>query len=87
MTLKKAIGLRLFVLALAPASRPITPVARDWCYGNGGYILFEWDTYFAAAMLALPSFLENGTMSYENALISDEFASSLKSRKIEGRQP
>lgn len=44
--------------------RPITPVARDWCTGNGGYVLFEWDTYFAAAMLAL----DNRDLAYANLI-------------------
>ena len=44
--------------------RPITPVARDWCLGNGGFVLFEWDTYFACAMLAL----DNRDLAYANLL-------------------
>jgi putative isomerase len=44
--------------------RLITPVARDWCYGNGGYVLFEWDTYFACAMLAL----DNRDLAYANLI-------------------
>ncbi len=32
--------------------RVITPVSRIWSVGNGGYILFCWDTYFAALMAA-----------------------------------
>lgn len=48
----------------AKNDRPITPVARDWCYGNGGYVLFEWDTYFAAAMLSL----DNRDLAYANLI-------------------
>ena len=44
--------------------RPITPVARDWCIGNGGYVLFEWDTYFACAMLAM----DNRDLAYANLI-------------------
>lgn len=37
----------------APNRRVITPVSRDWNRYWGGYVLFDWDTYFAAYMLAL----------------------------------
>ena len=30
-----------------------TPVSRGWSHGNGGYVLCEWDTYFAALMSSL----------------------------------
>ena len=32
--------------------RVITPVSRLWSNDWGGYVLFEWDTYFGAYMLA-----------------------------------
>lgn len=35
--------------------RVITTVSREWNIGAGGYVLFEWDTYFAARMIALDS--------------------------------
>ncbi|MFA6449162.1 MAG: trehalase family glycosidase [bacterium] len=35
--------------------RVITPVSRLWCVGWGGFVLFDWDTYFAAYMLSLDS--------------------------------
>jgi putative isomerase len=35
--------------------RVITPVSRLWNVGWKGWTLFEWDTYFAAYMLALDS--------------------------------
>ena len=35
--------------------RILTPVSRHWSEGNGGYVLFEWDTYFAALMCGLGS--------------------------------
>ncbi|RMD77546.1 MAG: hypothetical protein D6820_11395, partial [Lentisphaerae bacterium] len=31
---------------------PLTPVSRIWNVGWGGYVLFCWDTYFAALMMA-----------------------------------
>ena len=47
--------------------RVITPVARTWC--NQGWVLFEWDTYFAAYMFAL----ESGELAMANAVaITDE---------------
>ncbi len=33
--------------------RVITPVSRSWNVGWGGYILFDWDTFFAAYMAGL----------------------------------
>lgn len=33
--------------------RVITPVTRTWCDGWGGWVLFEWDSYFAAYMLSV----------------------------------
>ncbi len=35
--------------------RILTPVSRHWSEGNGGYVLFEWDTYFAALMCGVGS--------------------------------
>ena len=43
--------------------RIITPVSRHWSEGNGGYVLFEWDTYFAALMCGLG----NKDLAYLNA--------------------
>lgn len=34
----------------APRRRVITPVSRQWSKGCGGYVLFCWDTFFAACM-------------------------------------
>jgi putative isomerase len=42
--------------------RVITPVSRRWNVGWGGWILFEWDTYFAAYMHAL----NNKELAYAN---------------------
>ena len=44
--------------------RVITPVSRLWNAGWGGFTLFEWDTYFAAYMLAL----FNKDLAYANAI-------------------
>ena len=44
--------------------RVITPVSRNWSASAGGWVLFEWDTYFAAYMLAL----DNKDLAYANAL-------------------
>jgi putative isomerase len=34
-------------------SRVISPVSRLWSIGWGGYVLFDWDTFFAASMAAI----------------------------------
>ena len=36
----------------APNKRAITPVSRNWNYNWEGWVLFDWDTYFAAWMLS-----------------------------------
>lgn len=33
--------------------RVISPVSRSWSVGWGGYVLFDWDTFFAASMAGL----------------------------------
>jgi hypothetical protein len=45
-------------------NRVITPVSRVWNVGWKGWILFEWDTYFAAYMFSL----DNKTLAYANAI-------------------
>ena len=37
----------------APNRRLIAPVSRVWNAGSGGWVLFDWDTYFAALMCSL----------------------------------
>jgi len=37
----------------APNQRLIAPVSRVWNISSGGWVLFDWDTYFAAYMCAL----------------------------------
>jgi putative isomerase len=34
-------------------SRVISPVSRLWSTGWGGYVLFDWDTFFAASLAAV----------------------------------
>ena len=34
-------------------SRVISPVSRLWSQGWGGYVLFDWDTFFAASMASI----------------------------------
>ncbi len=48
----------------APNHRVITPVSRNWSNGWGGFVLFDWDTYFASYMLSL--FDKN--LAYANAI-------------------
>ncbi len=44
--------------------RVISPVSRVWSVGWGGYVLFDWDTFFAAAMAGIGS----RDLAYANAL-------------------
>jgi len=44
--------------------RVVTPVSRIWNIHWGGYVLFCWDTYFAAYMAAL----DNKDLAYANAI-------------------
>lgn len=44
--------------------RVITPVSRIWNVNSGGYSLFCWDTYFAAAIASL----DNKDLAYANAI-------------------
>ncbi|CAN5435159.1 hypothetical protein BH11BAC5_BH11BAC5_09380 [soil metagenome] len=48
----------------APGNRVITPVSRLWNQQWGGFVLFEWDTYFASYMFSL----FNKDMAYANAI-------------------
>lgn len=43
--------------------RLCSPVSRIWCVGWGGYVLFDWDTYFGALMASL----DNKELAYLNA--------------------
>ena len=48
----------------APNHRVISPVSRNWSKGWGGFVLFDWDTYFASYMLSL----FNKDLAYANAI-------------------
>lgn len=44
-------------------NRVISPVSRLWSIGSGGYVLFCWDTFFAAVMAAMSGSRE---LAYSN---------------------
>jgi putative isomerase len=44
--------------------RILSPVSRIWNMGWGGYVLFEWDNYFAATMASISS----RDLAYANAV-------------------
>jgi len=44
--------------------RVISPVSRGWSVGWGGYVLFDWDTFFAATMAGIG----DKDLAYANAL-------------------
>lgn len=44
--------------------RILTPVSRIWNRNWGGYVLFEWDTFFAAALAAV----DNRDLAYANVI-------------------
>jgi putative isomerase len=44
--------------------RVISPVSRIWSCDRGGWVLFDWDTYFAAWMAGI----ENKRLAYANAI-------------------
>ena len=44
--------------------RVIAPVSRIWNCGWGGWVLFDWDTYFASFMFAI----DNKELAYSNAI-------------------
>ncbi len=48
----------------APNNRAITPVSRFWNFSWGGFVLFDWDTYFASYMCSL----FNKELAYANAI-------------------
>jgi putative isomerase len=45
-------------------ARVITPVSRLWSTGWGGYVLFDWDTFFAASLAATG----DRNLAYANAI-------------------
>ena len=48
--------------------RVISPVSRIWSCNWGGWVLFDWDTYFAAWMASI----ENKALAYANAIAITE---------------
>jgi neutral trehalase len=42
----------------------VSPVSRDWSVGWGGYVIFDWDTFFAATMAAIG----DKDLAYANAI-------------------
>ena len=44
--------------------RVISPVSRIWSVGWGGYVLFDWDTFFAASLAAIG----DRDLAYANAI-------------------
>lgn len=44
--------------------RVISPVSRVWCVNWGGYVLFDWDTFFAATLASIG----DRDLAYANAL-------------------
>lgn len=47
-----------------PNNRVITPVSRFWNHSWGGFVLFDWDTYFASYMCSL----FNKDLAYANVV-------------------
>lgn len=45
-------------------ARVISPVSRVWSVGWGGYVLFDWDTFFAATLASIG----DRDLAYANAL-------------------
>lgn len=48
----------------APNKRVLTPVSRNWSHGWGGFVLFDWDNYFASYMFSM----FNKNLAYANAV-------------------
>jgi putative isomerase len=44
--------------------RVVSPVSRDWSMNWGGYVIFDWDTFFAATMAAIG----DKDLAYANAI-------------------
>jgi len=46
-----------------------SPVSREWCVAWGGYVLFDWDTFFSALMISS----ESKELAYSNirAILSE----------------
>ena len=44
--------------------RVVSPVSRDWSVNWGGYVIFDWDTFFAATMASIG----DRDLAYANAI-------------------
>jgi putative isomerase len=44
--------------------RVVSPVSRDWSVNWGGYVIFDWDTFFASTMAAIG----DKDLAYANAI-------------------
>ena len=64
--------------------RVISPVSRVWSVGWGGYVLFDWDTFFAATLAGIGS----KDLAYANALeiLREETAAGLCAQLRAGRE-
>lgn len=73
--------------------RVITPVSRSWNVDWGGYVMFDWDTYFASYMFSL----FNKDLAYANAIeitrsaapdgFIPNFAASYRKISVDRSQP
>lgn len=73
--------------------RVITPVSRNWNVTWGGWVLFDWDTYFASYMFSL----YNKDLAYANAVemtksitpggFVPNFACAYKKASVDRSQP
>lgn len=65
----------------AQNDRAIVPVSRVWNETWGGYILFDWDTYFTSLMLALDSrdLAYSNAIAITNAITEQGFIPNLES--------
>lgn len=60
----------------------ISPVSRLWSLDRGGYVLFDWDTFFAATLAAVG----DRDLAYAVASSTDHLATRGKSLTPEGGQ-
>jgi len=65
----------------AKNDRAIAPVSRVWNETWGGYILFDWDTYFTALMLAIDQkeLAYSNAIAITNAITEEGFVPNLES--------
>ncbi|MBR9999271.1 MAG: hypothetical protein KFF73_09885 [Cyclobacteriaceae bacterium] len=60
--------------------RAIAPVSRVWNETWGGYVIFDWDTYFTALMLALDQkeLVYSNAIAITNAITEEGFVPNLE---------